>query len=239
MSQYEIKHEILGRPDYAMIKLSLEENQMANVEPSAMAAMDSNIRMKTKAKGGIIKGIKRKLTGESFFMNEFTAKKGPGELFISPALPGDTEHIYLEDSNIILQGSAFVASSEGVTIDSKFQGLKGLFNGEGFFLIQAKGIGDLFFNTYGSMIEIPVDGNYVVDNGYIVAFEDTLQYHTEVVGGLKFGVTTLMSGEGIVCRFEGHGRLWIQSRQLGPFVGWASTFGTGKKGLVGSVLDNV
>lgn len=239
MTQCEIKHEIVGRPDYAMIKLSLEADQMANVEPSAMAAMDSNIQMKTKAKGGILKGIKRKLTGESFFMNEFTAKNGPGELYVSPALPGDTEHVYLDDSSLILQASAFVASSEGVSIDSKFQGLKGLFNGEGFFLIQAKGTGDLFFNTYGSLIEIPVDGDYVVDNGYIVAFEETLEYHTEIVGGLKFGVTTLMSGEGIVCRFSGHGRLWIQSRQLSPFVSWASTFSNPKRGVVGTILDNV
>ena len=143
----EIKYEFIGKPDYAMIRVSLQANQTIQVEPSAMAAMDSNIKMVTKAKGGIFAGVKRMLTHESFFMNEFTAQNNSGDLYISPALPGDIDHVNLTNSSIILQGSAFVASSMGVSINSKFQGIKGLFNGEGFFFIQASGTGDLFFNT--------------------------------------------------------------------------------------------
>lgn len=218
----DIKHTIVGKPDYAMVQMQLEANQMVMVEPSAMAAMDSNIKMRTKARGGIMSGIKRMVGGESFFMNEFTAENGPGELHVSPAFPGDLVHMHLEDQTLLLQGSAFVAASDTITIDSKFQGfMKGLFNGEGFFFLKASGDGDLFFNSYGSIIEIPVDGDYVVDNGYIVAFDETLDYSTEVVGGLKLGLTTFMSGEGIVCRFRGSGRVWIQSRQLSPYVSWA------------------
>lgn len=220
----DINYEFIGKPDYAMIRMTLRANQTVQVEPSAMAAMDSNILMKTKAKGGIMAGVKRMLTRESFFMNEFTAQNGSGDLYISSALPGDMDHVSLNNSSLILQGSAFVASSMGVTINSKFQGLKGLFNGEGFFFIQASGTGDLFFNTYGSILEIPVNGEYLVDNGYIVAFDETLSYSTEVVGGLKLGLTTFMSGEGIVCRFSGTGRLWIQTRQLSPFINWAWAF---------------
>jgi len=222
--QSEIKYEMIGKPDYAMIKMTLKANQTVQVEPSAMAAMDTNIQMKTKAKGGLFAGVKRMLSSESFFMNEFTALNSAGELYISPALPGDMDHVYLHNNTIILQGSAFVASSMGVSINSQFQGLKGLFNGEGFFFIQATGTGDLFFNTYGGILEIPVDGDYIVDNGYIVAFDNTLQYETQVIGGLKLGLTTFMSGEGIVCKFSGKGRLWIQTRQLAPYIGWAWTF---------------
>ena len=222
--QSEIKYEMIGKPDYAMIKMTLKANQTVQVEPSAMAAMDTNIQMKTKAKGGLFAGVKRMLSSESFFMNEFTAQNSSGELYISPALPGDMDHVYVNNNTIILQGSAFVASSMGVTINSQFQGLKGLFNGEGFFFIQATGTGDLFFNTYGGILEIPVDGDYIVDNGYIVAFDSTLQYETQVIGGLKLGLTTFMSGEGIVCKFSGKGRLWIQTRQLAPYIGWAWTF---------------
>lgn len=220
----DINFEFIGKPDYAMIRMNLKANQTVQVEPSAMAAMDTNINMKTKAKGGILAGVKRMLTHESFFMNEFTAQNGSGDLYISPALPGDMDHVKLNNSSLILQGSAFVAASMGVSINSKFQGLKGLFNGEGFFFIQASGTGDLFFNTYGAILEIPVNGEYVVDNGYIVAFEETLSYKTEVVGGLKLGLTTFMSGEGIVCRFTGQGRLWIQTRQLAPYINWAWHF---------------
>ncbi len=230
MSGVEIKHEIVGRPDYAMIRMQVAANQTVLVEPSAMAAMDSNIQMKTKARGGLFSGVKRMFGGESFFMNEFTAEGGPGELNVSPALPGDLEHVALDGNTVILQGSGFVAASQGVQIDSKFQGLmRGLFNGEGFFFLKASGKGDLFFNTYGSMLQIPVNGDFVVDNGYIVAFDDTLDYTTEVVGGLKLGLTTFMSGEGIVCRFRGTGRVWIQSRQIAPYIGWAYRYAPRRK----------
>ena len=72
-----------------------------------------------------------------------------------------------------------------VEVDSKWQGFKGFFSGEGLFLLRCAGQGDLWFNTYGAMIEIPVDGNYVVDTSHVVAFTSGLQYNVESVGGLK------------------------------------------------------
>lgn len=217
----EVKFEMTGKPDFTMLKVKLAANQTIHVEPTAMAAMDSNIKMRTKARGGILSGIKRMLAKESFFMNDFTAENAFGEIYISPALPGDMEHVALDNQTIIIQSSGYVASTQGIEINTQFQGLKGLFNGEGFFFLQAKGTGDLFFNTYGSIIEMPIDGEHIIDNGHIVAFDETLDYSTEVVGGLKLGLTTFMSGEGIVCRFRGKGRLWVQTRQIPPYINWA------------------
>ena len=66
---------------------------------------------------------------------------------------------------------------------------------------------------------IDVNGKYTVDTGHIVAFEDTLTYKVKKVGGWK---STLLSGEGLVCEYSGTGRLWIQSRVPGGFIGWVS-----------------
>ena len=90
------------------------------------------------------------------------------------------------------------------------------FSGESLFLLKATGTGDFWFSSYGAIVEIEVENNYVVDTGYIVAFEDSLNYNVEVIGGLSFRnlKTGILGGEGLVCRFTGQGKLWLQSRNL-------------------------
>lgn len=220
----DIPHTIEARPDFAVVKAQIPANTTLKVEASAMAAMDSNVQMKTKMGGG----FSRFLTGESLFINEFTAENGPGEIFIAPGSPGDVGHVYLEGSDVIyLQNSAYVASAMSVAVETKWQGMvKGFFSGESLFLIKCSGQGDLWFNTYGAMIEIDVDGEYVVDTGYIVAFTEGLSYNVQKVGGLK---ALFLSGEGLVCRFSGKGKLWIQTRQAPALAAWAHAFRPVKK----------
>lgn len=192
-----------------------------------MAAMDANIQMKSKMRGGFKKGIGRIFSGESLFISEFTAEKTMGEIYISPGVPGDVTHYQLDGSkSLMVQSSGFVASSPSVNLDTKFQGLKGFFSGESIFFLRASGEGDFWFSSYGAIIEIPVEGDYVVDTGYIVAFEDTLNYNVEMLGGLSFrGLRTgILGGEGLVCRFSGQGKLWVQSRNLFPLMNFLYAF---------------
>ena len=79
----------------------------------------------------------------------------------------------------------------------------------------------LFFNTFGGLIEIDVKDNYVVDTGYIVGFTEGLSYEVHSVAGLK---SFFFSGEGLVCRFSGEGKIWIQTRLSPAFVSWANRF---------------
>ena len=174
--------------------------------------------MKTKLKGG----FSRFLSGESLFINEYTAKNGSGQIQIAPACPGDVDHVYLENQTIYLQNTAFVAATEGVNVESKWQGFsKGFFSGESFFLIRCSGEGDLWFNSYGGILEIDVEDGYVVDTGHIVAFTEGLEYSISRVGGYK---SLFFSGEGLVCRFTGKGKVWIQTRKIQPFIGWVNPF---------------
>lgn len=213
-----LSYHIDCRPDFALLSVQIPAGQTLKVEGSAMASMDSNIKMQTKFRGG----FGRLLTGESMFINEFTADKSAGEIKIAPGPSGDLEHIFLNNESLFLQNSAFVASSMGVNIETKFQGLmKGFFSGESLFLIKCSGTGDLWFNTYGAMIELPVNGNYVVDTGHIVAFTEGLTYNVESIGGYK---SLFFSGEGLVCRFRGNGKVWVQTRKLQPFLNWVNPY---------------
>lgn len=206
------------RPDFAFLTVQIPAGKTIKVEASAMATMSTNVSMKTKFKGG----LSRFLTGESIFINEFTAEGGAGELSIAPGPAGDLQHIALDGETVYLQNSAFVASGMGVNVETKWQGLmKGFFSGESLFLIRCSGSGDLWFNTFGAMLEIDVRGNYVVDTGYIVAFTEGLDYDVQRIGGYK---SLFFSGEGLVCRFRGEGKVWVQTRQVGAFNAWVNPF---------------
>lgn len=212
------KFDFSSRPDFGFATVQLKANETIKVEASSMASMDTNIKMKTRMKGG----LGRIVTGESIFINEFTAENGPGEIGIAPGSTGDIEHVYLEDSTIFLQNSGYVASSPQIELNTKWQGfMKGFFSGEGLFLIKCSGTGDLFFSTYGAMVQIDVDGEHIVDNNYIVAFTEGLDYRVESIGGYK---SLFFSGEGLVTRFHGRGRLWIQTRQVPSFATWIRPF---------------
>jgi uncharacterized protein (TIGR00266 family) len=220
---YKIEHS----PAYASLQVDLQPHQTIVAESGAMAAMDPWLEMKAKTRGGLMKSVARMFAGESLFLTDFTAKDKPGQLYLSPGVPGDVQHYYLDGSKgLMVQSTGFLASSVTVEIDTKFQGFKGFFSGESLFLLKAIGEGDIWFSSYGGIVEIPVTGEYVVDTGYIVAFEDTLNYKVEMIGGLSFkGLKTgILGGEGLVCRFTGTGKLWIQSRQLYNLINFLTPF---------------
>jgi len=224
----EIAFELEHQPSYASLILNLEANQTVLVEAGAMAAMDSHIQMKSKMRGGLMKSLGRMLGGESLFLSEFTAVGRPGQLYLSPGVPGDVQHYYLKGDgrNLIVQSDGFVACSPTVEIDTQLQGLKGFFSGESLFMVRASGQGDIWFSSYGAILEIPIEREYVVDTGYIVAFEDTLNYSVEMISGLSFRglMTGIFGGEGLVCRFRGQGKLWIQSRELFSLINFLNPF---------------
>ncbi len=212
------KFNIEGRPDYSLLTVQIPANETLKVEASSMASMDSNVKMKTKFKGG----ISRFLTGESLFINEFTAQGGAAEIKIAPASPGDMIHYNLKNENLYIQNSAFVASAMTVNVESKWQGFKGFFSGEGLFLAKCSGEGDVWLNSYGGIVEIDVAQDpYLVDTGHVVAFTEGLSYSVRKAGGYK---SFFFSGEGFVCEFTGTGKVWIQSRKIPSFAGWLQPF---------------
>ena len=212
------------KPDYGYLTVKIPAGEKIKVEAAAMASMDTNLEMKTKFKGG----FSRFLGGESLFINEFTANHGSADIQIAPACPGDVEHIYLSNETIYLQNTAFLASADTIKVETKWQGLtRGFFSGESLFLIKCSGEGDLWFNSYGGIIPIDVEEGYVVDTGHIVAFTEGLNYEISKVGGYK---SLFFSGEGLVCRFSGQGKVWIQTRKITPFVSWVNPFRPAKGG---------
>jgi len=212
-----MKFEIQGNPDYGQVVVELQPGEKVFSESGAMSRMDPGLELHVRLMGGLLRALGRKvLGGESFFLAEYTGERG-GEIAFSPALPGTVMHRRMSGDHVLLTGGCFLACSEGVEVRTRFGGLKSLFSGEGAFLMDVSGEGDLFFNAYGAVIERDVRGSLTVDTGHVVAWEPALDYKITGMGGLK---STLFSGEGLVMNFRGEGRIWLQSRTLGQTSGW-------------------
>ncbi len=224
-----LDYEISQQPDFAMVNVRLKAGEQLFAEPSAMATMDPGIELKAGLKGGLKRSLGRALGGESLIMNTFTAQDGPGEVALAPGCAGDVAHHRLDGAGLLIQRGAYLAHGQDVEVTGSWQGARGFFSGEGLILLKASGNGDIFFNSYGAITAIDVkdDFRFIVDSGYIVAFEDTLTYEVSVLAGLRPGSTVksfLFGGEGLVCRFSGTGRLWIQTRFVHPFLRWIHPF---------------
>jgi len=228
-----IAFEIHHRPDFALLKVELAAGQRIMAEPSAMISMDPSIRLKSGLKGGLLKSLGRAFGGESLIINTFTADNSPGEVLFAPGPMGDIHHYHLQGGNeLLVQRGGYLANTDGVEVTGKWQGAKGFFSGEGLILLKASGQGDIFFNTYGAVIEIDVNGGYVVDTGYIVAFESTLSYRVGILPGQNMGSkikSFVFGGESLVCHFSGAGKLWIQTRAIAPFIRWVWPYRPQKK----------
>ena len=222
-----LNFELSNRPDFGTLTVQLEQGQQIFAETSAMASMDANVNLKSGLKGGIGQSLMRGIAGDSMIVNTFTAENGEGEVVLAPGPPGDMLHYQLTGNNLMLQRGAFVAHSDHVEISGKWEGAKGFFSGQGLVLLKASGTGDVFFNSYGAIIEVEVNNDYIVDTGYIVAFEDTLTYKVSVLPGLSLRSkikSLFFGGEGLVCKFQGQGKVWIQTRNVNPFLNWINLF---------------
>ena len=216
-----MKFEITGKPDYSMLELQMEPDQSVQAEAGAMVAMSSNMKIKTKAKGGLLSGLKRMVVGESFFTNTFTAEGEPGTIKFAPSVPGDLDHLSLSGETWLMQKGAYVAHFGDIEIDAKWGGFKSFFAGEGFFLIKVSGTGNCWFSSFGGLTRVDFTDGYVVDTTHLVAFQEGLDYQVQPVGGLK---ATFLSGEGLVCRFSGSGSIYVQTRSGPPFASWLHPF---------------
>lgn len=226
-STNHMEYEISQRPDFSMVKVDLPPGGKVYAEPSAMVSMSPSVKLEAGFKGGLGKTLGRMLGGESLIINTFTAEQGPGEVMFAGGAAGDVAYYQLNGNSLYLQRGSYMANSDGVEVSGKWQGAKGFFSGEGLVLLKATGHGDIFFNSYGAILEVDVSGGFIVDTGYIVAFEDTLEYRVTVLPGLRTAgkiKSFFFGGEGLVCQFGGHGRVWIQTRQVSSFLAWVNPF---------------
>jgi uncharacterized protein (TIGR00266 family) len=217
-----MKFEVKFKPSYAMLVATLDQGETITAESGAMTYMDPTIEVHTRKREKSLLGtIGLSLIGrQSFWVNDYTATNGSAEAGFVAAPVGDIEKLEVAPGKgYVIQKAAYIASTQGIDLDIKWEGFtKGLF-GQGLFMLKATGNGQLFINTFGAIdVHTLLSGQtLIVDNFHLVGFSESCSYKVTRFGGLK---ETLLGGEGLVTQITGPGDVHIQTKNLQEFAEW-------------------
>ena len=221
--------EIQGNGAFDSALVHLQPGESFVSESGAMYRASTNVDIdvttRSRGSGGLLAGVKRLLSRESFFFSTYKTTDGlAGEVGLAPTHQGRIETLELDgSSDWYCAGGSYLGSTAGLGIDTEFQGVKGFLSGEAPFFLRISGAGQLVVTAFGRIVEMDVDEPLTVDTGHLVAFESTLSYTLTKAGGSWF--QSFLAGEGFVMEFTGQGRILTQSHnpkefgtRLGPLL---------------------
>ena len=194
-----------------------EEGQTLCTESGAMSWMSPNMQMDTNTGGGIKKMFGRMFSGESLFLNEYTARGGRGMIAFASSFPGSIiPYEVTPENGIIVQKKGFLAMEKGLELSVYFQRKigKGLFGGEGFIMQRITGNGMVFLEIdgYCKAYDLKEGQSIVIDTGYLAAMSESCTMDVQTVQGAK---NIFLGGEGLFhTRVTGPGRVYIQSMPI-------------------------
>ena len=210
--RYEIKGETLP-----VVICHLESGEMMITENGGMAWMSPNMKMETTSGGGLGKALGRMLSGDTLFLNQYTAMGGNGLVAFASSFPGSIKPFTVSPGQeYILQKSAFLASESSVDLSMHFHRKfsSGLLGGEGFILQKISGNGIAFaeFDGHIEEYELQAGQQIVVDTGHLAAMSATCSMEIQTVPGIK---NKIFGGEGLFNTvITGPGRVWLQTMPI-------------------------
>lgn len=213
---------IISGDGLPVVTCKLKKGESIISENGGMSWMDPKIKMETTTNGGIMKGLGRVLSGESIFMNSFTAEEDDVEISFASSFPGKILELNLApEESIIAQKRAFLCGESSVNMKMHFRKNlgAGLFGGEGFIMQKVTGPGKVFLEIDGDLVkkELAAGEKLVIDNGYLAAMTEGVELNIETVKGLK---NIVFGGEGLfITMLTGPGTVWLQSMPVSNLVG--------------------
>ncbi len=217
-----IDYRIYG-DDLQLVEIELDPGEGVRAEAGTMTYMEDGIEMQTSTGGGLFKGLKRMITGESFFITTFLnrANRKSHVAFAAP-YPGKIVAFDLDQfgGQVLCQKDSFLCAAQGTEIEVAFTKRlgAGFFGGEGFILQRLTGDGLVFVHAGGTVIEkeLAAGETLRVDTGCIVAFDIRVDYDIQFVGGFK---NALFGGEGLfLAKLTGPGKVYLQSLPFARLV---------------------
>ena len=224
-------YKILYQDAFPVLQVNLKRGEKIKAESDAMVAMSSSFDVEGSLEGGLLGGFSRMLAGEKFFFQTISASRGDGEVLLAPSIPGSIVDVELDGSyDLLVQKDGFLAGTHAISVSTKMQNLmQGFLSGEGFFVVKVSGKGTVFLNSYGAIhpINLQAGEEVVVDNNHLVAWPDYMKY--EITKASSGWISSLTSGEALVCRFRGPGVVLIQTRNPAAFANWIRGMSAGKR----------
>ncbi len=202
-------------------RIRLKAGQEVYAEAGKMVYKTANVDWETRMSGNtigekLLGALRRTVTGESLFLTYFRARTD-GEVGFAGSYPGRIQPFDLAPGqSILVQRDGFLCAQPTVqlTVALVKKLGAGFFGGEGFILEKLTGPGIVFIHGGGDFIEFNLKPGEMlqVDTGCVVAFDESVNYDIQLVGGIK---TALFGGEGLfLATLTGPGRVIVQSLTL-------------------------
>ena len=210
-----MQYKILG-DNLPVVICDLNPGETMITESGSMSWMSPNIKMETSA-GSLGKALGRMFSGESIFLNRYTAQGGIGKIAFASSFPGAIRAVQITPGHeLIVQKRGFLAAESGVQLSTHFHKRvgSGFFGGEGFIMQKLSGNGTAFIEIDGHAVEYYLEPgqSMIVDTGYLAAMEPTCTMDITTVPGVK---NMLFGGEGIFNTvIKGPGKIILQTMPI-------------------------
>lgn len=212
-----ISYETIGETLQALT-VQLDEGETINSDAGKMAWRTDNLRMNTTGQS-LGQMFSRLVARETIFINQYTAIKGTGVVSFASNEPGKIIALELaaDKPNIIFQKGSYLCSETTVersTVLVKKIGA-GLLGGKGFIMQKVGGVGKAHLIADGEVVmyELAAGETMLVDQGNLIAYEETVDYDIKTVEGGAFN--WFFGGEGIFhASMTGPGKVWLQTRKF-------------------------
>lgn len=202
-------------------RVHLRSGQQVYAEAGKMVYKTSNVQWETRMTGDTLGqklwgALRRTVTGESLFVTYFRAN-GEGEVGFAGNYPGRIQVFDLAAGQSVLaqrDGFLFAQPTVQLSVALVKKLGAGFFGGEGFILERLTGPGLVFIHGGGDFVEFNLSAGETlqVDTGCIVAFDESVNYDIQFVGGIKMAI---FGGEGLfLATMTGPGRVIVQSMTL-------------------------
>lgn len=196
------------------LSVTLSPGESVFAQTHGMAWMTDAIEMDTHTGGGMFAGLKRALGGGSFFVTDYSAPRGTGEVAFAPRFPGQILAMKLGGGqSLVCRKETFLCAERGVSLEIVLQQRlgAGFFAGEGFILQKVTGPGTVFLDLSGEVIErtLASGERLRVHAGHIGMQEPSVSTDISMVRGFR---NMIFGGEGLfLATLTGPGKIWLQS----------------------------
>jgi uncharacterized protein (TIGR00266 family) len=241
--QYEVSGTVMQT-----VSLDLAPGETVYSQTATMAWMSDGVRMKTGTGGGLLAGLKRSLTGGSFFVTDFTAEGQSGHVAFAPRFPGTIMVRNLRAGEaLICRKETFLCAEKSVTLELAWQRRigAGFFGGAGFVLQRVVGPGTVFLDLSGEVVtkQLAPGERLYVHAGHVGVHDPSVSFDIQIVPG--FG-NILFGGEGLfLATMTGPGNVHLQSMPILNLAEEIARYMPGSEGRTaggvvgGSLIGNI
>ena len=239
-----MKYEISGTL-LQTVTIDLAANESIYSQTSMMAWMNAAMTMNTHTGGGFFAGLRRSMSGGSFFVTEFISA-GNGQITFAPKFPGKIlARTLAPGESLICRKETFLCAEKSVTFDIAFQqGFgAGLFGGEGFILQKITGPGTVWLDLSGEVVEkdLQPGEQLFVHAGHVGVQTSTVSFNIRMISGFK---NIIFGGDGLfLAELTGPGKVWLQSmpilnlaEEISRYLPSNTTANASLGGVAGNVL---